>query len=212
MTRFSSAVRFCSILHAFGGLKLSVLLAMPTTVKLAWGQSWRFRNGQQIEGLKFMLGCVTFMVSFPPTHMRWGLLPAFSTPASCYSLWESGLCGSQEVKTVSWSQVPPPPQEGMSLNRKSVLAVSMMSTVCPWDKTLNSDWGLPLTQVPPASAFHTHSCPQGCGPLRSSQTKHIDIKLVFALNHITTTSPNNDCAKLDLKSLPCILKCIQYLP
>ena len=188
MTRFSSAVGLCSILYAFRGWKLFVSPVKPTTTKSAWGQTWRFRNHQENGGLLFMPGCVTFMVSLPPMCVRWGLpqlFVAFSTPAPSSSLTESSLRGPQERKTVWWSWVPPPPREGVNLNGKSVFAVDMVCTVCPWDKTLNYDWGLPLAQVPPSSAFHTHSCPVGYCPLRSPQTKYTNIKLV----HLRQNTP-----------------------
>lgn len=82
--------------------------------------------------------------------------------------------------------------------KDTVFAVNMVHMVCPWDKALNYDWEFPLTQVPPALALHTHSCPGSYCPLRSSQTKCTNIKLVSALNHITV-SLNNDFIKVNLK-------------
>lgn len=47
MSHFSSALGFGSILHTHGGWKMFVLPTKPTKTKLAWGQSWR--NHQQNE-------------------------------------------------------------------------------------------------------------------------------------------------------------------
>lgn len=143
-----------------------VLPARPTTTKLAWGQSWR--NHQQNGGLLLMLGSSTFMVSFPLWAGLLQLLQVFFMPIPSFSLSESYFCSPKDMKTAYWSWVPLPPCEGMKLKRLS--GVNMVHMACFWDNTLNYDWGLPLTQAPPALASHTHSCPGSYCPLRSSQS------------------------------------------
>lgn len=84
--------------------------------------------------------------------------------------------------------------------------------VCFRDNTLNYDWGLPLTQVPPALALHTHSCPGTYCPLRSAQTKCTNIKLFFALNHITVFTLQLLHQSQSKKNLTFVLKYVHYLP
>lgn len=159
MTRFSSAVGLCSIRRTFRGWKLFVLPVKANTTKSARGQTWRFSNHWENGGLLFILGCVTFMVSFPPMCVRWGLpqlFAAFSTPAPSSSHTDSGLWGPQERKPAWWSWVLPPPRERVNLDGKSVFAVNMVCTVCLWDKlwlraptrTSASSFSLPHSQLP----------------------------------------------------------------
>lgn len=161
---------------------------------------WRFVVH---AGLFYLYG-ISFTMSWSPSAR------VFSTAIPNSSLSESYFCGLQEIKPVCWSWVPPPPREGMKLKR--LPAVSMVYVVCFRDNTLNYDWGLPLTQVPPALALHTHSCPGTYCPLRSAQTKCTNIKLFFALNHITVFTLQLLHQSQSKKNLTFVLKYVHYLP